>query len=164
MAPRADVVALDHPRLAEFPLIAMHGRLPFTLSEAEQNTLRAYLNHGGVLFADACCGSEDFDRSFRDALQQVFPKRPLQRIPLTHELFSEEAGHDLRKCDFERPGNQCRTIAGVRGRGDRTLSGGDRVGRPLRRHLQSARSQLRPSAESGGVRPDTYPKTPCGSP
>ena len=38
----------------------------------QQEALRDYLNRGGVLFADACCGSSSFDRSFRDLVQQLY--------------------------------------------------------------------------------------------
>ncbi|OYW21248.1 MAG: hypothetical protein B7Z55_05990, partial [Planctomycetales bacterium 12-60-4] len=45
----------------------------------------------------ACCGSTPFDRSFREVLSQLFPDHPLAPIPVTHELFSDAVGHDVRR-------------------------------------------------------------------
>ncbi len=59
--------------------------------------MRKYLEQGGVLFADSCCGAKLFDKSFREAMLQIFPDKPLARIPLEHELFSEEIGQDVRR-------------------------------------------------------------------
>ncbi|MGB0739620.1 MAG: DUF4159 domain-containing protein, partial [Planctomycetaceae bacterium] len=61
----------------------------------QQESLREYLNRGGVLFADACCGSRPFDRSFRDLIQQLFPEQELSVIPPDHELYSKAIGHEI---------------------------------------------------------------------
>lgn len=99
-------VTLDE--LTRFPLAYMHGRYRFQLPQQSRDALRDYLTNGGVLFADACCGSTGFDRSFQDLMKQVFPDRPLTDIPVDHELFSEAIGHDLRKVTRRRlvPGQQ----------------------------------------------------------
>src|SRR3972149_3583569 len=79
----------------------MHGRNDFTLNEEERAALRRHLTTGGVLFADACCGSAAFDRAFRRIIEQVFPDLKLQRIPPDHRLFTE-IWHDLRQVRFNR--------------------------------------------------------------
>ena len=88
---------LADPQVYNYPLIYMHGRQQFQLNKKERDNLRQYLERGGVLFADACCGAKLFDKSFRDMIQQVFPDKKLERIPLDNELFSEEIGHDVRR-------------------------------------------------------------------
>ena len=47
--------------------------------------------------ADACCGAKPFDRSFRDFMQDLYPGRKLERIPVEHELFTSEDLHNLQK-------------------------------------------------------------------
>lgn len=47
--------------------------------------------------ADACCGAKPFDRSFRDFMQDLYPERKLERIPIDHELFTSEDLHNLQK-------------------------------------------------------------------
>ncbi|HLQ44942.1 MAG TPA: DUF4159 domain-containing protein, partial [Planctomycetaceae bacterium] len=54
------------PNLYNYPIAYMHGRFKFGFSQAERERLKLYLENGGVLFADACCSSPQFDKSFRE--------------------------------------------------------------------------------------------------
>ncbi|MHA0111277.1 DUF4159 domain-containing protein, partial [Klebsiella pneumoniae] len=54
------------------------------------------LERGGVLVADSCCGAKQFDRAFRDFIQQLFPDKKFDRIPVSHEIFSEKVGRDIK--------------------------------------------------------------------
>jgi hypothetical protein len=83
--------------LPTYPLAYMHGRAAFKFSPQEVENLRKYLDGGAVLFADACCGSPQFDQSLRDLVRQLFPEQKLGPIPITHELFSSGIGFDIRK-------------------------------------------------------------------
>jgi hypothetical protein len=83
--------------LRTYPLAYLHGRSAFQFSPQEIDKLRGYLNGGAVLFADSCCGSPQFDDSFRKLVRQLFPDQKLERIPITHELFSQGIGFDIRK-------------------------------------------------------------------
>ena len=87
-----------------YPVLYMHGRGAFSLGQNERDRLRTYLENGGVLFADACCGSEPFDRAFRGLMGELFPDAPLTRIPPDHELFSERIGFDLSRVRRREPG------------------------------------------------------------
>ena len=89
------LVATD-PALFDYPLLYMHGRQNFSLSDVEQEKLREYLENGGVLFADACCGAAQFDASFRDLIQEIFGQK-LERIPIDHELFDIELGYNVKR-------------------------------------------------------------------
>jgi hypothetical protein len=68
----------------------MHGREKFHYTDAELANLKFRLENGGTLLADACCGSKDFDRSFRETIEQLWPKKDLklEPIPLDDELYS----------------------------------------------------------------------------
>lgn len=83
--------------LFRYPLAYMHGRLPFELNETERKQLRLYLDRGGVLIADSCCGAAAFDKSFRELVKQLYPETPLQRVPVTDDLFSDKIGREIRK-------------------------------------------------------------------
>jgi len=85
------------PNLFKYPMVYMHGRNVFQMSDQEAKQLRTYLERGGVMFADACCGASQFDESFRRFLAKVFPNKKLTRIPVTHEMFSEKMGHNIRR-------------------------------------------------------------------
>jgi hypothetical protein len=92
---RSEAIPVTLAEMQRFPLVYMHGRYRFQLPDSQRDALRDYISRGGVLLADACCGSSSFDRSFRDLMQQTFPDQQLQPIPPDHEMFTELVGHDV---------------------------------------------------------------------
>lgn len=50
-----------------------------------------------MLLADACCGSSNFDRGFRDLVKLLYPDKELVQIPADHEMFTEAVGHDIKQ-------------------------------------------------------------------
>lgn len=94
---KSPTLPASDPNLMQYPLLYMHGRSQFSFSKTEVATVKQALENGAVLFADACCGSEPFDRSFRQLMSEMFPTKQLKRIPITHALFSEQTGYDVRK-------------------------------------------------------------------
>ena len=89
--------------LKNYPLVYMHGRNAFNFNQQEQERLRTQIDRGAMLFADACCASPQFDKSFRELMVQMFPAYKLTRIPATHELFTIKVGHDLRDVRRREP-------------------------------------------------------------
>ena len=108
VSPKRRTIPITLDELKQFPIVYMHGRYRFNLSTQERDALRDHLSRDAVLFADACCGSQQFDRSFRDLVQQMYPDTPLKRIPIDHELFSEAYGHRIRSVSVRKlvPGKQ----------------------------------------------------------
>lgn len=96
-----DIDVLD-PNFINYPLVYMHGRNRFKMGAREREALAEHLKAGGVLFADACCGSERFDEAFRSLMKELFPGKRLTPIPPEHELFSREIGEDLSKVKFNK--------------------------------------------------------------
>ena len=89
--------------LKNYPLVYMHGRNAFNFNKQEQERLRTQINRGAMLFADACCASPQFDKSFRDLMLQMFPDHKLTRIPANHELYTTKVAHDLRDVRRREP-------------------------------------------------------------
>ncbi|MCA9064415.1 MAG: DUF4159 domain-containing protein, partial [Planctomycetaceae bacterium] len=96
------VIPVTLEELTRFPLVYMHGRYDFRFDKQRQEALREYLDRGGVLFADACCGSTKFDAGFRQLMKEMFPMTPLKQIPVDHELFSESIGENIREVTRRR--------------------------------------------------------------
>ena len=69
----------------------MTGHNAFTLSDEEKTRLKKHITGGGILWAEACCGREDFDKSFRELIEELFPDNPLAKVlpddPLYHIAF-----------------------------------------------------------------------------
>jgi hypothetical protein len=98
-----------HPssrEILEYKFLYMHGRNSFVYNDAALVNLRADLQTGGLLLADACCGKKAFDTSFREFMTKLFPEKKLEPIPLDDVLFSQELnGHSIStvRCRRERP-------------------------------------------------------------
>ena len=114
-------LAANDPALRDYPLLYMHGRRNFQFTEEEKAGLRNYLESGGFLFADACCGSSQFDESFRALVEEVFGK-PLERIPDEHEIYNFELGYDIRRVTRKMPAS---------GRDVSSLKAEDVIGQPV---------------------------------
>lgn len=82
-------VRLTDPGLFDLPFLYLSGHEGFQLTKAELYALRKYLESGGFLFAEACCGRRDFDQAFRVELQRVLPDSPLASVSRDDTLFAE---------------------------------------------------------------------------
>ncbi|MBR0460005.1 MAG: DUF4159 domain-containing protein [Victivallales bacterium] len=80
-------VALTSNHLFDLPLVYMTGHDFFQFTPAERANLQRYLNQGGVLFAESCCGRTDFTASFTHEMRQLFPSATLERLPAGHIIY-----------------------------------------------------------------------------
>jgi hypothetical protein len=78
---------LTDPALMDSPIIYFTGHEAFTLKPEEITALRNYLNSGGLLIAEACCGRKAFDASFREMMAKVLPGTPFNALRQGHSLF-----------------------------------------------------------------------------
>jgi hypothetical protein len=81
-------VRLDSEALFDYPFCAMSGNETFSLPTKEREQLRKYLTQGGFLLVSPGCSDEKWDKSFRQEIKVCFPDHPLQKIPMTHPIFS----------------------------------------------------------------------------
>jgi len=78
---------LTDPAIFNAPLLYLTGHEYFTLRKSEAEQLKKYLENGGFLLAEACCGRKGFDLSFRQVMAAVFPSTPLKPIPQSNPVF-----------------------------------------------------------------------------
>jgi hypothetical protein len=90
VAVEKDPVLPGSPTVYDYKFLYMHGRKGFEIGETGLANLRGTLQTGGLLFADACCGKVEFDKSFRAFIKKLFPNEKLERIPSDDELYSKE--------------------------------------------------------------------------
>jgi Domain of unknown function (DUF4159) len=75
--------------LLQAPVLYISGSQAPQLIEHAQK-LRDYVDRGGFIFAEACCGNpEQFDAGFRQLMKAVFsePEYQLQRLPPGHPIW-----------------------------------------------------------------------------
>jgi hypothetical protein len=82
-------VGFDDASLAEVTLLWMHGRREFQLTADQRETLRRFIDRGGLIFGTAICGNEAFAEAFRREIQLVLGDR-LRTMPADHPMLSSE--------------------------------------------------------------------------
>jgi hypothetical protein len=97
VANRAVPVALTDPQLSRFPVLYMAGHRDPALTADEKARLKDYLDRGGFLFAEACCGMEGFDKGFRSLLAELYPATPLEKTVADSPLLNGQAGYRIDK-------------------------------------------------------------------
>ncbi|MBP89406.1 MAG: hypothetical protein CMJ64_22290 [Planctomycetaceae bacterium] len=86
-----DVKGASVGDLLETPVLFISGRDAFALTADQKENLKQYINQGGFIFAERCCGGEGFDGSFRALMKELFPDSSLRLLPETHPVwFAEE--------------------------------------------------------------------------
>ena len=84
--------------LREVPVLFFSGRDQLRLSPRQKESLRAFIDYGGFIFAEACegdgCGvNSGFDRDFRELMKDLFPDNDLQLLDQAHPVYG--AQYDL---------------------------------------------------------------------
>jgi hypothetical protein len=63
--------------------------------------LKSYLDKGGFLLAEACCGKKDFDTGFRALMKELYHDQPLQPLPEKHPIWQAHAKVDPTEFKLE---------------------------------------------------------------
>ena len=66
------------------------GDQALSFSEKQLQTLRAYVNAGGLIVGNADCGSDAFVKSFQSLGGQLFPQYEFRQLPDDHLLFNNQ--------------------------------------------------------------------------
>ena len=74
--------------LLQAPICFLNYHEPIGLGAPGKAALRSYVEQGGFLFAEACCGSAEHDRGLRELVLELFPK---------------EQGYELKPLGPEHP-------------------------------------------------------------
>ncbi|MHC4661355.1 MAG: DUF4159 domain-containing protein [Planctomycetota bacterium] len=85
---RKEAVDLATTELFDFPFLYICGHDDFAWSEAEIAKIRNFLNAGGFLLADACCGRRAFHNAFIREMKRVFPEKDLKLLEPDHAIYS----------------------------------------------------------------------------
>ena len=80
------VMALDDPRLWQYPWLYLVEPSNLVLSDEEAATLREFLLRGGTLTLDDFHGSFEWELTVRQ-MAKIFPDREIVDLPPTHPIF-----------------------------------------------------------------------------
>lgn len=74
--------------LLQSPILYINGHGRLTLTGAQEQLLQKYIDEGGFVLAEACCGDQAFADSFRALMKKLFPNSELRRLPENHAVWS----------------------------------------------------------------------------
>jgi hypothetical protein len=83
----------SHSDLMQAPVFWLSGKSLFDLGPDAGRRLRAYVDEGGFIFAEACCPkSDEFDRRLRQLVGEIFPEPEyrLNLLPPEHPAWHAE--------------------------------------------------------------------------
>lgn len=80
-----DVILQD---LLQAPICYINGSEAPKFSEGEKVMLKRYVEQGGFIMAEACCGKPEFDEGFRQLCKDLFPDRELTPLAAGHPIWN----------------------------------------------------------------------------
>ncbi|HVS35628.1 MAG TPA: DUF4159 domain-containing protein [Gemmataceae bacterium] len=101
-------------QLLESPIVYLSGH-DGGVTGAQVDLLKEYLENGGFVFAEACCGEANhpkgFGPKFRDLMKQIYPDADLKLLDASHPIYSA-SGRASDPADFPLYGIErgCKTI------------------------------------------------------
>jgi hypothetical protein len=97
-----DPAAASVEDLLQAPVLFLNGKDAPQFTAEEKRRLRDYVDRGGFIFAEACCGGERFEAGFRQLMSDVFPEPEyaLRLLPPEHPIWHAEEPVDPQ---FVRP-------------------------------------------------------------
>ncbi len=93
-----DIAHAEPDDLLQSPVLFFSGKLIPELSDRQVQNLRQYIDRGGFLFAEACCGGKDFDAGFRKLMRRMFPspENEMRLLPPEHPVWTAEERVDAK--------------------------------------------------------------------
>ena len=81
--------------LLQAPIVYFNGHQSPNFSQLACERLRKYVEKGGFIFAEACCGSREFDEGFKQLIKRIFPEDEYTLRPLSADHPIWRAKHPL---------------------------------------------------------------------
>jgi hypothetical protein len=105
--------------LLQSPLVYLngHGKIPFLTEKPrflsiQERILQRYVEEGGFLLAEACCGDKEFAASFEALTERLFPGSRLKPLPAEHAIWQMFPGVSPKDFpDLKYLDRGCRTVA-----------------------------------------------------
>jgi hypothetical protein len=103
--------------LLQSPLLYINGHGPIGgrggLTEAQKEIVKTYVEEGGFILAEACCGDKEFNESFKALMKELFPDKdkPFIKMAPEHAIWSMFPGitpKDFPEIEVMERG--CRTV------------------------------------------------------
>ena len=74
--------------LVQSPILYLNGHDKPLLRGQHKEVFKKYVEEGGFVLAEACCGSPEFTRGFTELIAELFPESKLERVPPDHPIWT----------------------------------------------------------------------------
>lgn len=81
--------------MLQAPVLFLNGHEAPVFSAEGKQKLKQYVEQGGFIFAEACCGRKEFDQGFRLLVRELFPEADYELHPLPPEHSIWRSRHRL---------------------------------------------------------------------
>jgi hypothetical protein len=85
--PKAADVLSEVGLLVQSPILYLNGHQAPALTGQQEEILKRYVQEGGFVLAEACCGSAEFADGFRRLMAKLFKESELKPVPPDHALW-----------------------------------------------------------------------------
>jgi hypothetical protein len=96
--------------LVQSPILFMNGHEAPRFTEVQRQILRGYLDGGGFLLAEACCGRKEFTDGFRALMKQLFPENDLAPLRPDHPIWTAHFAIRPGSVPLEGIEQGCKTV------------------------------------------------------
>ena len=80
-----DPAVASVPELLQAPIVFLNGHKAPELTALARQNLKDFVEQGGFIFAEACCGSREFDAGFKQLMKEMFPQEDYKLRPLSED-------------------------------------------------------------------------------
>ena len=84
------IVGLDAPlgELHDAPVLYIAGGMPLSLTDADMDKLRQFVEQGGLIFCNADCNNKLFSDSVKKTFTKMFKRYEFRELPQSHLIYT----------------------------------------------------------------------------
>lgn len=109
-APTNDAILDLVGDLLQSPIVYFNGHQAPRLTGVQKKLLQHYVEQGGFILAEACCGRPEFDAGLRTLIKELFPDNPLRTLGPEHPIWRAHAIVPPGSFDLEGIDYGCKTV------------------------------------------------------
>jgi hypothetical protein len=106
---RREKVLEEVGELLNSPILFINGHEKPLLTDLQKEMLKQYIEEGGFVMAEACCGREAFAKGFRELMKELFDKE-MTPLPADHGIYRAHAIVNPNQFPLERLDLGCKTV------------------------------------------------------
>lgn len=96
--------------LVESPIVYINGHTAPTMTTTQKQILKQYIEEGGFVLAEACCGKDAFYLGFKGLMMELFPDHQMRPIPPEHSIWRSWANIPPTFAPLEGLDLGCKTV------------------------------------------------------